>query len=95
MREAMQAEDKNVVQWWELAQDAAEKISAEQVNRKFEVERVFVLGKIFPRFLQPEDFGKMVNELAYDRDPESFTDHESESLLTRVANDNREIKQAA
>lgn len=84
MWEVIRLPDRDKHSGWELMQDVEERISGEQSTSRFKVERVFTLWKLLPIFLQPEDFSKMVQELAYDRDPEAFEDHESEPLLKRV-----------
>jgi hypothetical protein len=72
--------------WGEILQNAEEQIVSEQVIERFEVERVMMLGKVFPFLLKWEDFSKMVIENAYDRDPELFQNHEDEPLIERVEN---------
>ncbi len=87
---------KEVVQGGELARDIQEKLTWETLEHKFQLERVFVLGKIFPFLLKWEDFWSLVQELAYDRNPELFETHVEQPLLERVADDNSApVKKAA
>lgn len=74
----------------ELLRDASIKIGNETNITKKKFEKVFLLGKIFPFFLEPSDFGTLVKELAYYRHPEEYRDDEGKSLLDRVANDTAE-----
>lgn len=80
--------DTHAVQGGKLAEDVAEEIASKQVEWKLWVEKVFVLGKIFPFLLQEGDYSKMVIENEYNRNPDALRDHSGEWLLEKVANEN-------
>ncbi len=73
---------------WELLKSVEDKIYFEQKKAKVQIERVFILGKFFPFLLEACDFWTLIKELQYDRNPGEYQDHEEETLLQRVANEN-------
>jgi len=83
------------LEWWDLLQDAQDRIESEQAVERFQVERVMIWWKVFPFLLSGDDFSKMVKENDYLRHPDDYKDVESQTMLDRVANDNIQQKEAA
>jgi hypothetical protein len=80
---------KNSQNGWELLKSIEAQISTEKAHSKFQIERVFILWKVFPFLLETQDFWTLISELQYDRNPGEYDNSEEEKpLLKRVANDN-------
>ncbi|NDK09938.1 hypothetical protein GW846_04110 [Candidatus Gracilibacteria bacterium] len=82
-------QNKNSQNGGELLKSFEDKISDETVKTKFQIERVFILGKFFPFLLETSDFGVLIDELQYDRNPGEYENHEDEPLIDRVGNTNK------